>query len=136
MAKGNLPYGGGLLAQRAFIAVTALFGLAVTIQVFLAGEAALVAPEEWQVHVAWVHIFQWLSVALPPLAFLASRRLGFTVLNGLPMLVIGLQYVLIHRSIGNVMPVLAGLHAVNGLLLIAFAVYIVQGWWQRASPPA
>lgn len=136
MAKADVLYKGSLLAQRAFIAVTALFGLAVMVQVFLAGEAALVAPEEWQVHVAWVHIFQWLSLALPPLAFLASRRLGFTVLNGLPILVIGLQYILIHRSIGNAMPVLAGLHAVNGLLLIAFAVHIVQGWWHRTAIPA
>lgn len=117
---------GSLVAERLFTGVTALFALAVLIQIFLAGEAALVAPEVWQLHVAWVHAFQWLSIALPITAYLARGKLGFAVLNCVPMAVIGLQYVFIHRAISNAMPMLAGLHAVNAVLLLGFSVWILR----------
>ena len=46
---------GGSLSAYAFAVLTAAFGVAVLIQIFFAGEAALIAPEDWEKHLAWIH---------------------------------------------------------------------------------
>jgi hypothetical protein len=116
----------GSLSAYAFAVLTAAFGVAVLIQIFFAGEAALIAPEDWERHLAWIHFFQWSSIALPVAAYAATRRLSFAALNCIPIVVIGVQYVLIHQAISNTLPVLAGLHAVCGALLIAFVTFVLQ----------
>jgi len=117
---------GGSLSAYTFAVLTAAFGVAVLIQIFFAGEAALIAPEDWERHLTWIHVFQWGSIALPIAAYAATRRLSFTALNCIPIVIIGLQYVLIHRAISNTLPVLAGLHAVSGALLVAFVTFVLQ----------
>jgi hypothetical protein len=59
----------------------------------------MIEPDDWVRHVAWVHLFQGLSVPLPFAAYLARRKLGFAALNSIPIVIIGLQYVLIHRAV-------------------------------------
>jgi hypothetical protein len=119
--------------QWLFAGTIAIFALAVLVQVFFAGDAAILAPEMWQRHVAWVHIFQWLSVVLPVTARLAGNRIGFTVLNCLPMVMIGLQYTLIHIAISRGNATFAGLHAMGGVLLFGFLVFDFQEWRYRVS---
>jgi mercuric ion transport protein len=114
------------VAGPVFLVLTAAFGLAVLIQIFLAGEASLVEPDDWARHVAWIHLFQWLSVPLPFAAYLARRKLWFAALNCVPMAIIGLQYVLIHRAVEHAWAPLAGLHAVCGALLVAFVAFVLQ----------
>ncbi len=116
----------GALSTYAFAVLTAAFGVAVLIQIFFAGEAALIAPDDWERHLAWIHVFQWGSIALPIAAYVATRRLSFATLNCVPIVVIGLQYVLIHRAISSTLPFLAGLHAVFGALLVAFVTFVLQ----------
>jgi mercuric ion transport protein len=120
------------LAGPIFLVLTAAFGLAVIIQIFLAGEASMIEPDNWARHVAWVHLFQWLSVPLPFAAYLARRRLGFAALNCTPVVIIGLQYVLIHRAIEQARAPFAGLHAVCGALLLAYVAFVLQEWRQRS----
>jgi hypothetical protein len=116
-----------------FVGTIGIFSAAVLVQAFLAGGAAVLAPEMWPKHVAWVHIFQWLSVVLPIAAHLAGHRIGFTVLNCLPMVMIGLQYMLIHFAINHGRVTFAGLHAAGGVLLFGVLVFIFQEWRHRAS---
>jgi mercuric ion transport protein len=119
------------LARQVFVVLTAAFGLAVLIQIFLAGEASMIDPDDWARHVAWVHLFQWLSVPLPVAAYLARRSLGFTAFNCVPLGIIGLQYVFIHRAIEHGWAPLAGLHAVCGALLVAYVALVLQEWRQK-----
>jgi mercuric ion transport protein len=109
-----------------FVVLAAVFGVAVLIQIFFAGEAALVAPKDWERHLAWVHVFQWISIALPFAAYAAQRRMSFAMLNCIPIVIIGLQYFLIHRAMSHALPFLAGLHAVLGALLVGFVVFVMQ----------
>jgi hypothetical protein len=60
-------------AGGAFVILTALFGLAVLIRIFFAGEATMIQPEARQQLVAWIHLFQWGSVPLPVAAYAAGR---------------------------------------------------------------
>ena len=122
---------GKIFADRLFVWTLNLFALAVLAQIFLAGYAALLAPEVWDQHVAWVHVFQWLSVALPIAAYFSVRRIGFALFNCLPMLIIGLQYMLVHMAIRRGEPALVGLHAVGGVLLFGVLVFGFQEWRYR-----
>jgi Family of unknown function (DUF6220) len=116
-----------------FVGTVGIFALSVLVQAFFAGDAAVLAPEMWQKHVAWVHIFQWLSVALPVTAHLAGHRIGFTFLNCLPLVMVGLQYMLIHFAINHGRATYAGLHAVGGVLLFGLLVFVFQEWRNRAA---
>ena len=116
------------LAGAIFLVLTAAFGLAVLVQIFLAGEASMIEPDDWARHVAWIHLFQWISVPLPFAAYIARRKLGFALVNCTPIVIIGIQYVLIHRAVAQARAPLAGLHAVCGALLIAYVAFVLQEW--------
>jgi hypothetical protein len=45
-------------SQWLFAGTIGILALAVLVQAFLAGDAAVLAPEVWQRHVAWVHILR------------------------------------------------------------------------------
>ena len=95
----------------------------------------MIEPDDWGRHVAWVHLFQWLSVPLPFAAYLARRKVEFAALNCVPIVIIGLQYVLIRRAIAQGRAPLAGLHAVCGTLLLAYVTFVPQEWRQGTSWP-
>jgi len=122
---------GNDFAERLFVWVVSLFSFAVLSQIFLAGYAALLAPQAWDEHVAWVHIFQWLSVVLPVTGYFSDRRIWLVLLNCIPMSIIGLQYMLIHMAIRRGEPALVDLHAVGGVLLFGVLVYSLQEWRYR-----
>jgi Family of unknown function (DUF6220) len=121
-------FGASPQAGVVFLVLTALFGLAVLLQIFFAGEASMIQPEVWEQHVAWIHLFQWLSLPLPVAAYAASRKLSYAAVNCAPIVIIGLQYVLIHRALSDNAAALAGLHAVCGALLVGFVAFILQEW--------
>lgn len=127
------PFRRGAFGRLLFVGTITIFALSVLVQAFFAGDAAILAPEMWQRHIAWVHIFQWFSVVLPVAAHLAGHRIGFTVLNCLPMVMIGLQYMLIHIAINHGKVTFAGLHAVAGVLLFGVLIFVFQEWRHRVS---
>jgi Family of unknown function (DUF6220) len=105
--------------------LSALLVISLLIQLFLAGMAALTAPEWWDVHKAWVAIFQWLVVPLPFVAWLCGKpRLGRVVLASVPMVEIALQYVFAHRALEGRLPIGVGLHAANAGVMLIVATFL------------
>src|SRR5215212_9734216 len=80
------------------IVSSALLALALLGQAFTAGMAAIVNPQWWQTHVAWVHIFQWLVVIIPVSAAASSARRHIKWVSLGPLVLMGIQYVLAHRG--------------------------------------
>jgi hypothetical protein len=115
--------------------VAALVVVALLVQFFIAGMAALTHPEWWAYHQTWVAYFQWLVVPLPLLAWLAGppRPLRVT-LACIPFVQIGLQYVLAHRAIEGRLSFGLGLHAVNAAVMLVVVVALA-GACSGASPP-
>ena len=114
--------------------VAALLVVALLVQFFIAGMAALSHPEWWAYHQTWVGYFQWLVVPLPLLAWLAGppRPLRVT-LACLPLVQIGLQYVLAHRAIEGRLSFGLGLHAVNAAVMLVVVV-VLAGACSGESP--
>jgi len=108
--------------------VAALLVIALLVQFFIAGMAALTNPNWWAYHRKWVAMFQWLVVPLPVLAWLAGRPRRYRVaLACVPFVQVGLQYVLAHRAIDGSWPIGLGLHAVDAaVMLIVVAALVVD----------
>jgi hypothetical protein len=120
------------LPRLALRILAALLSLAVLIQFFIAGMAAMTKPEWWAYHSTWVGIFQWLVVPLPMLAFLGGQpRYWRTVFASIPMVQVALQYVLAHRALEGRLATGIGLHAVNGALLLVVAAFLAIGLADR-----
>jgi hypothetical protein len=120
------------LPRFALRILSALLFLAILIQFFIAGMAAMTNPEWWTYHSAWIGIFQWLVVPLPFLAFLGGRpRYWRTALAILPLVQVALQYVLAHRALEGRLTTGMGLHAVNGALLLIVATFLATGCADR-----
>jgi len=103
--------------------VAALLVVALLIQFFIAGMAAVTNPAWWAYHRTWVAYFQWLVVPLPLLAWLAGPpRPVRVILACIPFVQIGLQYMLAHRGIDGRWPIALGLHAVDAALMLVVVV--------------
>jgi hypothetical protein len=107
------------------IVSSALLALALLGQAFTAGMAAIVNPQWWQTHVAWVHIFQWLVVIIPVSAAASSARRHIKWVSLGPLVLMGTQYVLAHRGMEGNFPIGLGLHAVGALILFGMAAYLL-----------
>ena len=117
------------LAKNLLRIVSVLLALALLVQFFIAGMAALTNPDWWPYHVAWVDIFQWLVVPLPVLAWLAGPPRTWRVgLSCLLVLQMALQYVLAHRALEGRLPIGLGLHAVNAALMLIVVTVLFAGW--------
>ena len=127
---------------------SALLALALLGQAFTAGMAAIVDPEWWQTHLAWVHVFQWLVVIIPASAAASSARRHVKWASLGPLVLMGLEYVLAHRGMEGSFPIGLGLHAVGAFILFGMALCLLfeahkglrksyRQWprWQRAEEP-
>ena len=120
------------LPRLALRILSAFLCLAVLIQFFIAGMAAMTNPEWWTYHSTWIGIFQWLVVPLPILALLGGRpRYWRTAFATIPMIQVALQYVLAHRALEGRLTIGIGLHAVNGALLLIVATFLAIGCADR-----
>ncbi len=117
------------LAKNLLRIVSVLLALALLVQFFIAGMAALTSPDWWPYHVVWVGVFQWLVVPLPILAWLAGPpRTRRVALSCRPAVQIGLQYVLAHRALEGRLSIGLGLHAVNAALMLLVVAVLCAGW--------
>jgi hypothetical protein len=118
-----------LAATWLLTASSALLALALLVQAFTAGMAAMADPDWWQIHVAWVHVFQWLVliVLIGSAAASTPRRVKWAGL--VPTLLVGLQYVLAHRGKDGSFPVGLGLHAANAFVLFGVSLYLFSAAW-------
>jgi hypothetical protein len=106
-----------------------LFVVALLVQFFIAGMAALTRPEWWNYHLTWVSFFQWLVVPLPVFAWLAGPPRPVRVtLACIPFVQIALQYVLAHRALDGRLPIGLGLHAANAALMLVIVVALAANW--------
>jgi hypothetical protein len=105
------------IARRAAIAATALVTIAILWQVASAGAAVFVNPEWWAWHVATVHWFDWLTVAIVVLAFVGRMSPGCKALSGTSVFLIFLQYATAGIRISPKFAALAALHPLTGFLL-------------------
>jgi hypothetical protein len=106
------------IARRAAIVATALLTVALLWQVVSAGAAVFVNPEWWAWHIATVHWFDWLTVAILVLAFVGRMSRGFKVLSGASVFLIFLQYATAGIRISPTFGALAALHPLTGFLLL------------------
>jgi Family of unknown function (DUF6220) len=112
------------IARALLRGFAALLLIALFVQLFTAGVAALTNPDWWNYHLACVRYSQWLVLPLPVFAAFGGvrRRYRRTILATLPIAQILLQYVFAHRALEGKLSIGLGLHAVNaGLLLIVVA---------------
>jgi hypothetical protein len=122
------------LARMTLRFLSGLLSAAILIQFFIAGMSSINNPDWWEYHKSWVGIFQWLVLPLPILAWFGGKpRAGRTLFASLPILQIGLQYVLAHRALDGRWPIGIGLHAVNAALMLIVATLLALGWRDEKS---
>ena len=123
-------------ARWALAGSSALLAMALLVQAFTAGMAAMTDPGWWAVHLAWVRIFQWLVLVMPASAILADVPWWTKWASAAPLPLIGLQYVLAHRGLDGTLPVGLGLHAVTAMLLFSVAAFVAAAAWREGGSPA
>lgn len=124
MSEWSLPP----LARTLLRTLSALLTICLLVQFFIAGMAAMMNPQWWTYHGAWVAIFQWLVVPLPILAWLGGPPRGRrTLFASIPLFQIAFQYVLAHRAIEGRLAIGLGLHALDAGLLLLIAAALAIG---------
>jgi len=121
-------------AQVALALLSLLLALALLVQFFIAGMAAMTNPEWWNDHRAWVGVFQWLVLPLPVLAWVTMLNWRSIAVTATPIVQIALQYVLVHRALEGRLAIGVGLHAVNAALMLVVAL-LIGGIAVRARCP-
>ena len=115
--KARVSSRGQRLARAAFLGSCAALGSALLVQAFLAGVAAMTDPSWWGLHLAWVHMFQWLVLLPPACAVLAGYPRWLLWASALPVVLIYLQYVWAEFGRNGLWAYGLGVHAASGLLL-------------------
>lgn len=105
------------VARRAAVTASALLAISLLWQMVSAGAAVFVNPEWWALHIATVHWFDWLTVAIVAAAFLGRMSRGFKVLSGTSVLLIFLQYATAGARVLPALGAVAALHPLTGFLL-------------------
>lgn len=122
-------------ARTALTLLAVLLVIALFVQFFTAGMAAMTNPEWWSYHQAWVAVFQWLVVPLPIVAWLGALGWRSIGLAAMPIIQIALQYVLVHRALEGRLAIGVGLHAVNAaLMLVVVTIIAAVSFRARGAP--
>ena len=114
------------LARVAVVPVAALLALSGLAQAYLAGFAAVVDADYWNLHKSWIAIFQWLSVLLVLVTWTGRPDPTTRWLSFVPIILIAAQYSSIHLALGHGVSWLAGLHAVIAFVLFGALVLLVS----------
>lgn len=115
-----------LVARLVLAASSTLLAAALVGQAFTAGMAAMTDPDWWRLHLAWVHVFQWLVLVVPVSAALAPVPRHAKLASILPLVLMGLQYPLAHRALDGRLPIGLGLHAAGALLLFGATLHVAS----------
>lgn len=105
-----------VVARKALVVAGWLLAAAVLAQIFLAGRAIFVGPDEWARHRAFVHAFEWLSPLAVVLAYLARATRTVKWLAWLTVVLLFFEYAtagttssLGHRGLAPLHPMIAAL---------------------------
>lgn len=120
-------------ARGGYVVVAGLFVVCVLIQVFIAGMAVFVDPENWSLHANFVHVFEFLPLVMLVLAFLGRLSQGLKLLPAVLFVLLIVQYA---TALGFSDSVVAALHPVNALVIFGIAVMAIRRAWRALSEPA
>jgi hypothetical protein len=104
----------------------------VLVQVYLAGAGIFAGPGWLDAHGAFASVLALAAIALLVLSFVARLEGRVKGLSALLVLLIILQWFLIHGAGGLNLPLLKAAHPVNALLIFLLPIYL----WMRTQPPA
>lgn len=118
------------VAQYGFLLLAGFFAICVVIQVFIAGMAVFVDPANWNMHMTFVHVFEFLLIPILILAFLGrlSRELKWLPVGFWTL--IGLQYA---TAEGFSASLVAAIHPVNALVIFWLAVFMTRRAWHEVA---
>lgn len=119
-------------SRIAFLVIAVVFTICVALQVFIAGMAVFAGPQNWAMHVQFVHVFELLPILMLVLSFTGRIPVRMRVESGVLFLLIGYMY--FAANIVRVMPMLAATHPVMGFAIFALAVSILPRAWRLAFP--
>ena len=113
------------LARAGFVGSCATLSVALLMQAFLAGVAAMTDPGWWELHRAWVGIFQWLVLLPPSCAVLAGYPRWLAGASVLPVVLIYLQYIWAELGREGTWAYALGIHAASALLLFGTTIVLL-----------
>lgn len=115
---------GRRFARAAFLESCAALAVALLVQAFLAGIAAMTDPSWWELHLAWVNIFQCLVLLPPACAVLARYPKWLIGASALPILLLYVQYVWAELGLQGTSAYGLGIHAAGALVLLGTTAFL------------
>lgn len=113
----------------AYVVASGILALAILAQVFLAGGGMFAEPSWWPTHRMMGMLLSLGPLALLAVGFAARLPARTLWLNGLLLVLVVLQPVLISVAEQAQLPVLASLHVVNAVVLFALTAILGQQVW-------
>lgn len=118
------------IGQISYLVIGALFALAILLQVFLAG-GGIFASSSWLVmHRVFGNALSLFPVLLLIMALVARQSWRKVSLNGLLLVLVVLQGVLITVPTSIGVPLLEALHPVNALIIFGLGLALLYAAWQ------
>jgi len=118
------------IGQVSYLVIGALFALAILLQVFLAG-GGIFASSSWLVmHRVFGNALSIFPVVLLVLALVARQSWRKIGLNGLLLVLVVLQGILITVPTSIGLPLLEALHPVNALIIFGLGLALLYTAWQ------
>jgi len=122
------------MVRVGFLGSCTVLLIALFVQAFLAGVAAMTDPSWWELHKAWVHAFQWLVLLPPACAVLAGYPRRLIWASALPVVLIYLQYVWAELGRDGTWAYGLGVHAASAMLLFGTTVALLAAALLAAPP--
>lgn len=109
-------------ARYGYLVVATLFGAGVLVQVYIAGMAVFIDPENWELHTRFVSVIEPLPILLLVLAFLGQlpRRLKLSPVALFILMVVQYATASMFGSF------VAAIHPVTALIMFVVAVMTVR----------
>lgn len=127
--------GTGHTARRAgqisYLVISALFALAILFQVFLAGAGIFTSSSWLAMHRVFGNALSLFPVLLLIMALVTRQSWGKVGLNGLLLVLVVLQGVLITVPTSIGLPLLEALHPVNALVIFGLGLALLYTVWQE-----
>jgi len=110
-----------------FLVSAAIFAICVGLQVFIAGMAVFAGPQNWAMHVNFIHFFEFIPLLMLLFAFLGKMPASMKWVSGGQLLLIFYMY--FAANIRGVNPLLAATHPVVAMVIFALSIWTVTRVW-------
>lgn len=116
------------ISRILFLVFAVGFALCVTLQVFIAGMATFAGPQNWAMHVTFIHFFEFLPLLMLLCAFLGRIPASVKWVSGLQFLLIFYMY--FAANMRGINPMLAATHPVVAVAIFGLAIWTVWYAWR------